>query len=649
MFKILRFVAVLVAALTIPSVAYARSYSIDQVTIDAFVDQAGTLAIEEARTFSFDGSFHGVYWKLVKGEYEGRKIVPTIVEVAEIRNGSVVVLERSDSEQEGTYEVTDRGTYDELKIFSSHDDEDAQFVIRFTYANMVSKWEDVAELYWKFVSDGWDEPSRNVRCAVRLPVPEGEVVTPEENVRAWGHGPLDATVSFEGNEVVYEVAGVGTSEFAEARITFPTTWVPEAQQLSQARLQSILADERRWADEANAQRERARALVGGTTVVMAVVPLVSFAAYAVLMLRYKRSHKPVFDDKYFRDMPSDDHPALLGAVYRDGSPTDVDFTASLMHLVDTGKIRLDKVEYAEKGLLDREKQEQDYRLLLLDRVEGGVRGDAAAVACSRIDEATFEFLFKTVAGHHELKEEFKGPDGQEYVLCSYFKDVARSHPRSYENGYKNWETSVKSSLDARGFGKDEVKNGKGIAIGLSVACFLIAFVLMVGGIVMEVNGILLITLFVLGLVMGALGIVVAVRLKPLSREAIELKAQLVALRRWLKDFTRLDEALPTDVALWNQLLVMATVLGVADDVIRQLKVAMPRLLDDPYFYAYGWYYHDRHIGSPAQAVTTSFGEAHSVSAAKLAESSDSSGDGGGGGFSDGGGGGFGGGGGGGAF
>ena len=649
MFKTLRFVVLLVAVLTIPSVAYARSYSIDQVTIDASVDQAGSLVVKEARTFSFDGSFHGVYWNLVKGKYEGREITPAIIGVTEVRDGSVVTLEPSDSEQEGTYTVNDRGGYDELKIFSSHDDEDAQFVIRFVYANMVSKWEDVAELYWKFVSDGWDEPSNNVRCTVRLPVPEGEVVTPEENVRAWGHGPLDATVSFEGNEVVYEVPGVGTSEFAEARITFPTSWVPEAQQLSQVRLQSVLEEERGWADEANARRERARVLVGGTTIAMAVVPLVSLAGYAVLALRYKRAHKPVFDDKYYREVPTDDHPALLGAVYRDGTPSDVDFTASLMRLVDMGKIRLDKVEYTEKGLLGREKQKQDYRLLLLDRVEGGVREDGAAVACSKIDEAAFKFLFQTIADHHELKEEFRGPEGQEYVLCSYFEDVARSHPQSYENGYKKWESSVISSLKARGFDKDEAKNGKGVAIGLCVVSFALAFVLLFLGIALDVNVALVVTFFVLSLIVGALGVVVAVKLKPLSREAIELKAQLVALRRWLKDFTRLDEALPTDVVLWNQLLVMATVLGVADDVIRQLKVAMPHLLDDPYFYAYGWYYHDRHIGSPAQSVTSSFGQAHSVSAAKLADSDSSSGGGGGGGFSGGGGGGFGGGGGGGAF
>ena len=54
---------------------------------------------------------------------------------------------------------------------------------------------------------------------------------------------------------------------------------------------------------------------------------------------------------------------------------------------------------------------------------------------------------------------------------------------------------------------------------------------------------------------------VASKLNSLSDEALELQAKLKALRRWLKDFTRLGEAIPTDVVLWNQLLVITIVLA----------------------------------------------------------------------------------------
>ena len=141
-------------------------------------------------------------------------------------------------------------------------------------------------------------------------------------------------------------------------------------------------------------------------------------------------------------------------------------------------------------------------------------------------------------------------------------------------------------------------------------------------------------------------------LKPLSREAIELSAKLKALRNWLEDFTRLEEAWPRDVVLWDRLLVMAVVLGVSDKVIEQLRVAAPEMVSelDDYAPSFWWCYHAPGSGpAPLSAFNAVSESAHSVSMAALAKSSDSSSGGGGGGFSSGGGGGFGGGGGGGAF
>ena len=633
-----------------PSVALAREYSMSPVTIDATVSEDGSVTVRETRRFNFDGSFHGVYWKLVKGTYEGRTIEPVINEAGMVANGTFVPFSQSDSEQENTYEVTSYSSYDQLKIYSSHDDESVDFVIGFSYPNLVSCWDDTAELYWKFISNGWDEPSNNVTMRLHLPVPSGVSVIAGNNVRAWGHGPLDANVSFEGNDVVYTVPGVGTSEFAEARVTFPGEWVPGAPKLAGARLDKVLAEEQRWADEANAQRERARMVIIGAYAAMIGVGVVTLGLAIFMWVLYKRRHRPQFDDAYFRDVPSKDHPAVLGALYRGGKVESVDFTASLMRLADMGKIQLDLIKYKKKGAFGREKQKQDYRLLEVERVEGSLRGDAVAAACDRIDREAMKFLFRTVADHHEVDEGLKGQNGEKYVLTSYFEEVARRHPESYENGYKGWSSAVKSSLTTRGFTTDEGRTGRGLCIGVGVLSIVVSMGLFVLGIAVDMPVMAILLLPFIDTVAGIVCIVVGTKMIPRSREAIELRAKLAALRKWLKDFTRLEEAIPTDVALWNQLLIMATVLGVADEVIRQLKVAMPRLLDDPYFYSYGWYYYgSRGIGSPAGVVGSSFGQAHSVSASKLASSSSSSGGGGGGGFSGGGGGGFGGGGGGGAF
>lgn len=635
----------------VPSVALARDYSIDKVDIDATVSDDGSLSVQETRQFDFDGEFHGVYWKLSKGEHNGRYLKATVDAVGEMRDGSFVAFEQSDSETDGTYQITESSSYDQIKIFSAHTDEKADFVIRYTYGEAVSRWQDTAELYWKFVSDGWDEPSENVTCTVHLPVPEGAQVLAGKNVRAWGHGPLDANVSFEGNDVVFKVPGVGTSEFAEARIVFPEEWVPQATQVAEAKLDSILAEEQEWADEANSKRAVARILVYGTYVAMAVCALVAGFVTIRKTSSYRKSHRPQFDDEYFRDVPSADHPAVLGVLYRGGEPNQDDFTASLMRLADTGRLQLDYVKYHKSGLFGRQKEKQDYRLLQLSRVEGGVRGDSIAASCDRIDRDTMKFLFETVGGHHDKDASFAGPNGEEYVLTSYFDDVARKHPETYDNGYQRWKSSVTGSLETRGFNKDSGKTGQGMCIVLGTLSIILGLTLaFIAWAVLDASIMPALVFMFADIAVGVACIILGTRLVSQSQEAIELKAKLVALRRWLKDFTRLDEAIPTDVVLWNRLLVVATALGVAEDVVKQLKVAAPHLLEDPYFYSYGWYYYGtRGMGHPASVVGSSFGQAHSVSAAKLASSSNSSGGGGGGGFSGGGGGGFGGGGGGGAF
>ena len=80
-----------------------------------------------------------------------------------------------------------------------------------------------------------------------------------------------------------------------------------------------------------------------------------------------------------------------------------------------------------------------------------------------------------------------------------------------------------------------------------------------------------------------------------------MAARCKALKPWLEDFTRLKGgAVPSDLILWNKLLVMGVALGVSKEVLRQLAEAVPadaRNSDDFYdnYPCYWWYYH--HYGN----------------------------------------------------
>ena len=240
-------------------------------------------------------------------------------------------------------------------------------------------------------------------------------------------------------------------------------------------------------------------------------------------------------------------------------------------------------------------------------------------------------------------------DGNRSLIFGKLEKVAKDRPSTYSNAMESWKGVVEGRLEATGYTTDVDGSARTRAFAAGALAILFGVVLGLVGLLVLGSG-ASVAIIVAGGVCGALSIVLGVKMHPLSREAIEVVAKLKALRKWLCDFTRLKEAVPSDVVLWNKLLVMAVVLGVSDEVIKQLRVAMPELLEDEAFLpTYYWCYGYGDMRPPARAFTDTYESAAQINASELASSSDSSSSGGGGGFSSGGGGGFGGGGGGGAF
>ena len=156
-FGVFACIIALFALLALPArVALAWDYSIDSVDIDATVETDGTVEVQESRLFDFDGSYHGVYWNLPSGTYNGRNIETNVQWVGELIDGEFVQFEQSNSGEDHTYLLEDYGGGTRVKVYSAHDDERATFVILYADTNLAVRHADVSELYWKFVSNGWD-------------------------------------------------------------------------------------------------------------------------------------------------------------------------------------------------------------------------------------------------------------------------------------------------------------------------------------------------------------------------------------------------------------------------------------------------------------------------------------------------------------
>lgn len=619
------------ALLLLPAVARADGYSMSQTYIGATVEADGSLTVIEGRQFDFDDDINGVYWDINTGSNQQGGSVNVDVLSVEEDDTAFSEVGSANKGDSGVYTVEQSGDGVRLKVFSPHESGDsAIYYVSYSMTGAVMNWADTAELYWKFVGDGWSADSDDVEMEVYFAnAAAGTAAVKGDNFRAWGHGPLTGDVSLDENEpmVTYTIPCVHEGEFAEARIAFPSDWVPQLAASGDERMSTILSEEKEWADEANARREHAR-MIANSLAAVSVVAAAAFTGVIVVLKLRKPKPKPLFQDEYFRDVPSADHPAVLSTLMSWNDVPDQAYIATLMKLTDDRVIKLEEsTETKKKGLLGREKEEQTYRLTVTDEGWKSVKKDS-------VDRAVLKVFFAGV------KPDENGIRSRTF---SELEDYVSDHAESAGDKLEDYQNTVKGELVDREYVASDgiVAMVFGLVLGI-----LIAFI-PIGSIFFTDAAQANVIAAVISVPIVLVGIGVSLTFRRYTPEGAEVAARCKALKHWLEDFTRLKEAVPGDLILWNKLLVMGVALGVSKEVLRQLAEAVPAdLRDSDDFYdnypCYWWYYH--HYGN--ESPLDSFDDVYHEAIRELASSSDSSSGGGGGGFSGGGGGGAGGGGGG---
>ncbi len=629
-----------------PAQAQAKSYTCPNVNISAQAQTDATLHVVEQRTFDFDGTFSAVWW-----QFTG---LPWMAEVEVLSMRMAPVNEAGDvigdwvslPQVPFDYEWRDEGgpdaaawSFDEMRdtVYAFFDVTDERITIELDYAvvNGVQPYVDMAEVYWKYVPEGWSVNSENVTLTVALPVPSGVAVKPGENIRAWGHGPLDGAVSIgEDGVVSYSVPLVRAGQFAEARILFPVNWLsnldPELVAYHQGvhRLDMALEEEAVYADSANTFR-----MVSLMSLVAAVGICVLMLVIALfLFFRYGREHKPDFTGEYWRDVPEPGmQPAVIGRLWRWNHESPDDLTATIMHLAHRGALRIDRGSYVDaKG-----ETVEDY---YLTRVE-----PQATQLTDPVEQATLKFLFEKASG------------GLPSLWMGTVRAYGKKHPEDYVEAIEEWQSTLTAETNGQGFFEAKGKR-------LQVVVFVMAGLMLAAGLVtfsMFKN-----FLYLLMFVPTAIALVfIANQMPRRTVRGNDIVARCKALRNWLRDFSKLDERPPTDVKVWGEFMVYAYLFGVAKQAIEELRKTVPEVfagqdgMGSPFNTAYvpWWMWYSAGASTSAHGSLPSVGDVLSTSvsntmstaqaAISAASGNFSSGGGFGGGFSGGGGGGFGGGGG----
>lgn len=629
-----------------------RSYTIDRVQIDATVDENGTLHVSERRTYNFYGGFNGVYQRLAslpKGstiEVEGLSVkhlgvsddLPEIPFDTDWRDNPA-------SAPSGHYSFDSE--YMTVYVFKKMNSEVCDITFNYSVSNAVQFYDDTADLYWQFIGDEWDVPNYNIEARVVLPVPEGEKASAGENVLIYGHGPLDGDISLSAGVVHAHVPEAGDGDFAEMRVLYPSEWGnPSADAVNVHpgnHLEKAKGEEKEYIE---APFRRARYVTIGTGGVSVAALVAAFIGF----FRRGREYRPVFKEKYWRDVPARDiHPAIVTRIWSWNNASK-DIPVTLMHLSETGAIKLLDLsgpQYAPYNV------EEKFAIVRVKDFQGEL---------TKIDELVMYFLFRTVS---LIAREERGSDlvawrdslhalvgdGVEKTDVIFFSDFEYA-AKEDSSRFSLALNKVTKNIDERVEGLHAFeKSGEGVKYALGIGAVMFWLAALGIGAVAEVSMVVHIGLALVGFILLALAFFMRRR----TPYANEILAKSAALKRWLEDFSRLNEAPITDVKLWGELMVYAAAFGVADKAMEQLRRVIPSIPSDSAF-AMGtgmWIDSDYYGGSshtPFSSVSSSISSAHATATGGTYSGSggsfSSSDSGGGGSFSSGGGGGFGGGGGG---
>ncbi|MDW7672496.1 MAG: DUF2207 domain-containing protein, partial [Bacillota bacterium] len=294
---------VLILLLFMATSAYARSVSVELVDVKATVNADGSMDVAENYVVNFDGQWNGMFrWIYLR---YGMNVADIQVE----EDGRSFALHPgTDYGPPGTFIIRDEGDRIfvdwSLNAFSTV----RTYTFRYRVKNAVYLHNDVAELYYQFIGDEWDIPFNQVR--VLLTLPDGAA---SDQVLAWGHGPLTGEVTIlSGTQVEWKVSPLPASTMLEARVTFPTMLVPQGSNYSgREALPEILREEEAWAQQANRTRWLARMEI----ILAPLIVVVSAVFFFLKRSRFKRFHQPEFQGDYFRELPADYSPAVLGQLW----------------------------------------------------------------------------------------------------------------------------------------------------------------------------------------------------------------------------------------------------------------------------------------------------------------------------------------------
>ena len=522
---------ILVLSLLLFTTIFGRTvYEIERLDIVANIERDGSLEVEERVIYDI-GKINGILYNIDALGY-GKF---TDLQIFYEDDGEFKQARNNTAPSEGNFTVSvDDGLY-KIKLYAPSQNERKEFIFRYNLTRGVTVYRDIAQLNRKMVGKEWQNSIGNISVTVNLP----ENVK-KDDIYAFGHGPLTGNIEIlDGKSVRYTLNDYRPGEFLEVNLLFPKNILTSFNPLlmkNKSALKEILDMEGKLAKEANDARKRA--IIGFYLGRVVLVLAVAWWLFLVVFIYLKNSKRYKVENEYgeyFRELPDDYSPSIAGTlVSRNLYPSGRELFAMLLDLVRKGHLKLEEGEKTTTLIL----QESGKPL-------------------SEEEKFILNWYIRELG------------DGEKIILESVEASIkGRGGAKEFNRNYERWRTIVYLDMLEKNLKMDKRdKFSTSLGIFTGIAYF-------IGG------GMLVVyfqsELFILMILLGFILLPYTFSRKRASLEKEKAISRWEAFKKFLVDYSNLEEAKLASIELWEHYFVYAVALGVAEKVAKGYSKIMSK-------------------------------------------------------------------------
>lgn len=584
------------------------------------IKEDGSVDVTKEITYRFGDRINGFIYNI---DAQGSGGIQGIA-ISEIKPNESIPYSLAEFASKGDrnkFTYSDSNTIRQIRIFSPADRESKTFKITYKMLNVVDVYNDTAQFNYWVLERGNETTIRNINILVNLPYG-----ATQNDTKVFAHGNLLGTIFKEGERSVkiYSPDAI-SGEGIEARILFPTKIVPKATKIvKEDKLNSILAEEKKFADEANARREQAvkdqqrkeaqtkLAIYSGS-----IAAVLTTLFTALVSFRIGKEKESNFKGDYYRELPANYGPAVMSYLVNKRVITTKDLMATLLNLQVKNLITLEPIETIKNGMFGDKKSSDT----IIRKKERLISDDPKLTP-----EEKFVYDWFT--------DELPRLSGKSEITFGDIESLSKSVKlaRKISSKFDQFKAIVNQEGVAEKFFET---NNSAKTYGIDIFQLL----LLIGAgafFIIDGNILAAIILLVLAILSFVFIQIQKYKLK-FSQKGVDQYSMWMAFKKFLLTFSKMDRAELPSIEIWDHYLVYAVSLGVAKEVIKQLPQVytmeeiqnVPTISYMPMYYGYnGMDRLDRGL-SRANTVIREY------EAKQLAQSQRSSSSGGGGGFSSG--------------